>query len=122
VDEGNRTRRLVVGLGMGASEVTGHVECFVKKAESNVMLTEFEASSKSSRKPGAAETAGIGAAGSAGAAVAGATEFTQSAQADADRMAKAIARQIIKAMTAQGWLKPPSGTNTKSASDMGKGE
>ena len=104
IDEGNRTRRMAIGLGAGASEVQANVKCYVKQPGKNVMLTEFQATSKSSRKPGAAATAGVGAAPAVAVAASGATEHKQSAEGDTDRMAKAVAKQITKALSAQGWV------------------
>lgn len=105
IDEGNRTRRMAIGLGAGASKVVAHVECYLKQPDKNVMLSEFKATSKSSRKPGAAETMGAGAAPEAAAAVGGVTELKQGAEGDTDRMSKAVAKEITKTLTAQGWIK-----------------
>jgi hypothetical protein len=96
IDEGNRTRRMAIGLGAGASKVVTHVECYLKRPDKNVMLNEFKATSKSSRKPGAAETMGVGAAPEAAAAVSGATEIKQGAEGDTQRMAKVVAKEITK--------------------------
>ncbi len=104
IDEGNRARRMAVGLGAGASKVVANVECYFKEPAQNVVVTSFQATSRSSLKPGAAETMGAGAAPEAAAAVSGATEMKQGAEGDANRMAKAIAKQITKAMTSQGWI------------------
>ncbi len=104
IDEGNRTRRMAIGLGAGASKVVTHVECYVKQPDKNVMLSEFKATSKSSRKPGAAETMGVGAAPEAAAAVSGVTEVKQGAEGDTKRMAKAVAKEITRTLTAQGWI------------------
>lgn len=104
IDEGNRARRMAVGLGAGASTVQVDVECFLKEPVQNVTVIKFEAVSKSSRKPGAAETMGAGAAPEFAGAVGGVTEVNQSAEGDAERMAKAVAKQIKKAMSAQGWI------------------
>lgn len=103
IDEGNRARRMAIGLGAGASKVEAHVECYLKQPDKNIMVTEFKATSKSSRKPGAAETMGAGAAPEATAAVSGATELKQGAEGDTTRMAKAVAKEITKTLIAQGW-------------------
>ncbi len=108
IDEGNRTRRMAIGLGAGASKVVTHVECYLKQPDRNVMLSEFKATSKSSRKPGAAETMGVGAAPEAAATVSGVTEVKQGAEGDTKRMAKAVAKEIMKAMKAQNWVQPAS--------------
>ncbi len=105
VDEGNRARRMAVGLGAGASKVVADVECSLKRAGQDVKFASFQATSKSSRKPGAAETMGAGAAPEAAAAVGGVTEMKQGAEGDASRMAKAIAKEITKSMSEQNWTK-----------------
>jgi hypothetical protein len=105
IDEGNRTRRVAVGLGAGASDVQADVKCVLNQAGKDVMFTHFQATSKSSRKPGAAETAGAGAAPEVAVAASGVTEMKQNAEGDANRMAKAIAKQITKELVAQGWAK-----------------
>jgi hypothetical protein len=103
IDEGNRTRRMAIGLGAGASKVETHVECYLTRSEKNVIVTEFKAISQSSRKPGAAETMGAGAAPEAAAAVSGVTELKQGSEGDTDRMAKAVAKEIAKTLAHQGW-------------------
>ncbi len=103
MDEGNRAKRMAIGLGAGASSVETHVECYLKKPAENVMLTEFTATSQSSRKPGAAETMGAGAAPEVAATAGGITEMKQGAEGDANRMAKAIAKEITKTLKAHGW-------------------
>jgi hypothetical protein len=103
IDEGNRTRRMAVGLGAGASDVQANVTCSLKQAGKDVVLTRFQAISKSSRKPGAAETAAVGAAPDVAVAASGATEMKQNAEGDASRMAKAVAKQIEKQIAAQTW-------------------
>ncbi len=104
IDEGNRARRMAIGLGAGSSKVVAHVECYLTQPAQNTLVAEFKATSESSRKPGAAETMGAGAAPEAAAAVSGATELKQGAEGDTDRMAKAVAKQITKTLAAQGWI------------------
>jgi hypothetical protein len=103
----------LIGLGAGASKVEANVQCFLPQPAKNVIVTEFRATSQSSRKPGAAETMGAGAAPQVSTAVAGATELKQGAEGDTDRMAKAIAKEITKTMIAQGWLPPTSQPGSK---------
>ena len=95
---------MVVGLGAGASKVRTNVQCFLTGSEHNVMVSDFTATSQSSVKPGAAETMGAGAAPEISAAASGATELKQGAEGDANRMAKAIAKQITKTINGQGWM------------------
>jgi hypothetical protein len=107
IDEGNRTRRMAIGLGAGSSKVQAHVECYLTHPEKNVMITEFKAISQSSRKPGAAETMGAGAAPAAAAAVSGVTEMKQDTEGDTGRMAKAVAKEITRNLARQGWIPEP---------------
>lgn len=104
IDQGNRARRMVIGLGAGASTVKMDIDCFLKAPSHNVVVTKFAAESKSSRKPGAAETMGAGAAPAVAGTVGGVTEINQGAEGDATRLAKAVAKQIKKSMAAQGWI------------------
>ncbi len=104
IDEGNKAKRMAVGLGAGASTVKLDVQCFLKQPDSNLVVTKFEATSKSSLKPGAAETMGAGAAPEVAATVSGVTEMNQGAEGDSERLAKAVAKQIKKTMSAQGWI------------------
>jgi len=71
----------------------------------NILITEFQASSESSRRPGAAETMGSGAAPEVAAATSGVTERKQNVEGDASRMAKAVSKEITKTPTAQGWIR-----------------
>lgn len=103
IDEGNRARRMAIGLGAGASKVEAHVECYLRQPAENTMLTEFTATSQSSRKPGAAETMGAGAAPDVAAAAGGLTEMKQGAEGDAGRLAKAIAKEITNTLKAERW-------------------
>ncbi len=107
IDEGNRARRMAIGLGAGSSKVVAHVECYLTQPTQNIMVSEFKVTSESSRKPGAAETMGAGAAPEAAAAVSGATEMKQGAEGDTNRMAKTVAKQITKVAAAQGWVDQP---------------
>jgi hypothetical protein len=104
IDEGNRARRMGIGLGAGASKVKAHVKCSLQASGRETVLSEFEAKSESSRKPGAAETMGAGAAPEVAAAASGVTELNQGAEGDAGRMAKAISKQISKSLKENGWI------------------
>lgn len=112
INEGNRTRRTVVGLGAGKSSVTGDAQLTYVGAGGTQFLAAFSGSADSGRMPGAAETMGVGAAaGSLGAAAAatGATHVMAETrrttdEANADQLADALARQIADYAAAQGWI------------------
>ena len=108
IDEGNRTERVVIGLGAGRSDV----ETDVRLYQGADLLEEFHTVAKSGRKPGAAETMGVGAAAgnlavsaAATAAVsAGSEAFGANVEADASRTAKEIAKKLADFFVRQNWI------------------
>jgi hypothetical protein len=114
VNEGNRSKRIMVGLGRGASDVCAHVKVSLTTDKQPVVLSEFNLNSESGKKPGAAEGMGVSraatsaAAGGAGGVAAGSVgDAKASVEADATRMAQAVARQIEQLMIAQKWVSSP---------------
>lgn len=114
VDEGNQAERVVIGLGFGRTDVRTLVEAYNVSSGGKILLEEFGVNAKSGDKPGMAETIGVGAlAGhlatsavvSTGLAV-GSETFSANVEADADRTAKAIAKQLKDVYIDQGWIKP----------------
>jgi hypothetical protein len=105
VNEGNKSKRVMIGFGRGASDVQAHVTVSLTTGTQLIMLSEFNLKSVSGKKPGAAATMGVG---SPGAAVAGGSVGDRKAtvQADASRMATAVAEQIETLMVAQKWVPP----------------
>jgi hypothetical protein len=114
VDEGNQAERVIIGLGLGRTDVRTLVEAYEYNDGKKVLLEKFGINAESGDKPGMAETLGVGAlAGhavtaavvSTGVAV-GSEEFSANVDADADRTAKAIASQLKLVYIGQGWLQP----------------
>ena len=62
VDEGNRLRRFVIGLGAGATEVAARTRVVMLADGKETPVEEFTVTAKSPRTPGAAESLGAGAA------------------------------------------------------------
>src|SRR5262249_44367327 len=62
IDEGNRTRRLIIGLGAGASHVRVAVQVLETIEGQQRLVEDFYTSARSSRKPGFGPMAGVGAA------------------------------------------------------------
>jgi hypothetical protein len=115
INEGNKTKRVLIGFGKGASDVQAHVTVSLATEQQPVVLLEFNVKSQSGKKPGAAATIGAGAAtmgtasaGSAAAGVAagGVMDRAASVEADASRMAKGVAKQIAELMSSQPWAAP----------------
>ena len=113
VDQGNKTRQRLIGLGAGHSDVQAEVQVLATSPSGLEPLAEFTTDARSGYKPGAAETMGAGAATGAIAAsaavnVAGETglsdQLSTDVSADAKRMANAIADKLQAYFAQQGWI------------------
>jgi len=105
IDEGNRLRRIVIGLGLGASHVNTQVQIYDVTAAGRVLVQQFTTDSRSFIKPGAAEGAAVGPIGAGvGVAVGVGTEFEETASADARRTAALIVRHLATLAYAYGWI------------------
>ncbi|HYB42579.1 MAG TPA: DUF4410 domain-containing protein [Candidatus Methylomirabilis sp.] len=113
VDEGNRTRRMIIGFGAGASEVRTLVQIYETTGEGRRMIEDFYTTVKSSRKPGFGPMAGVGAMAGRAATSAGvsagvglATERSQTVEGDATHTAEEIAKVLSQYFAQQGWIEP----------------
>jgi hypothetical protein len=112
IDEGNRTERLVIGLGAGRSEIRADVSVLEATAQGPRLLEQFQVDAKSGLKPGMAETMGAGAAAghiatSAALSIGGTAvseSFGADVEADAQRAAKGIAEQLRPFFVSKGWI------------------
>jgi hypothetical protein len=116
VNQGNKTKRVLIGFGKGASDVQAHVTVSLVTEQEPALVLEFNVKSQSGKKPGAAATVGAGAAtmgtvsapsAAAGVGAGGVFDQTATVEADASRMAKAVAKQIAQLMTSQPWASAP---------------
>jgi Domain of unknown function (DUF4410) len=112
INQGNKTKRVLIGFGKGASDVQAHVTVSLVTEQQPVVLLELNVKSQSGKKPGAAATVGAGAAtmgtvsaasAAAGVGTGGVLDRTATVEADASRMAKAVAKQIAQLMSSQPW-------------------
>lgn len=112
IDQGDRTKRTVVGFGLGGSEIRAWVQIYQSAGTRTRLLAEGETVTESSMKPGLGVLLPVGAAaGTLGttAVVAGGTTVVSEAalatvEADAKRAAKDIAERIAGYYRRQGWL------------------
>jgi hypothetical protein len=113
VDEGNRTRRTMIGLGAGMSSVDVGAQVYVAEGGTPPRLLEsFTARADSGRMPGMAETLGVGAAAgrlATSAAVGGAGHVAmEGSRADdvgeARRIGQALADRMKQYFAQQGWI------------------
>jgi len=108
MDEGNQTLRVLVGFGLGGSEVRTRTQTWLEEQ----LIAEAETIAKSGKKPGVAVTLGAGAAmgtaATAAAVAAGTTAVSEglltSVQADARRTGDELAERIVRAYRERGWL------------------
>ena len=116
VDEGNRTRRTLIGLGTGASSVSVDAQVLYRQGYLAPRLLEsFSASAESGHAPGMAETMGAGAAAdrvavsaAAGTGLHAVSERRRAGNDDnARRIADALAPQLGQYFARLGWIAPP---------------
>jgi hypothetical protein len=113
IDQGNRTRRVLIGLGAGKSTVSADTQLFFASGiEPPRFLNAFEGQADSGRAPGAAETMGAGAVGDrlatsavlTGATHGGAETRKTTDTSEAGRLADGLAKQIGQFAVTQGWI------------------
>ena len=115
VDQGNRTRRSVIGFGAGQSQVVVEVQVYYRDGRGPPrLIDQFESAAESPRTPGAAVTMGAGgAAGRAAEAAAssgimrGVSE-ARSADTGAEgrRVGDALAFRLGQFFAQLGWVSP----------------
>ena len=112
IDQGNRTERVVIGLGAGRSDVETHVQLQFARDGGDQALEKLDVTAKGGRTPGAAETLGVGAlaghlvvsaAVTTGAATVDET-LTGTVEADAKRTASKIIKELKPFFARQGWI------------------
>ncbi len=110
IDEGDKSHRVMVGLGRGASNVRIHVMISSVTNGHSIIALEFDATSASGKKPGALETMGVGSL-AVGAAAGGVGDRNSTVEADTARLSKAVALQVEQLMASQKWIACGSGVN-----------
>jgi hypothetical protein len=116
IDEGNRARRMIIGFGLGNTEVKTLVQVSLGRAGESSVVQAFETTAEGSKMPGMAAMMGVGAAarGAAGLATAAgvsggahaADEWRASVEAEARRTAEALVTRLAQFFAAQGWVPP----------------
>jgi len=114
IDEGNRLRRNVIGLGMGKSSIDSDVRVLAPSPSGLEELIAFEAHADSGEMPGAAVMGPAGAAAGAGTAavvatnvaVGGIKAYKSASAQQAEKMADKIGAELAKYFAQQGWISP----------------
>ena len=114
IDQGNQTRRTLIGLGAGQSNVTADGQVYYRRGSAApIRLVSVEGRADSGRAPGAAETMGVGAAAGTGigasvAASTGLHMFSEknraSSEAEARSLGQAIAARLLAYFAQMGWV------------------
>jgi hypothetical protein len=114
VDEGDRTRRNLIGLGAGRTRIEADAQVLYlpEGATAPFTIETFEAAASSGRKPGMLETMGVGAAAdqlATAAVLSGGVSMASEAyvaniEADGARLGKQIAESLVPLFEQQGWL------------------
>jgi hypothetical protein len=120
IDQGNQTRRMLIGFGAGASEVRALVQVYEMTYEGRRLVEDFYTTVKSSRKPGMGPMAGAGAAAgraAESAAMAGGVGIlsarSQSVEGDAKNMAREITKMLAQLFVQQGWITSEQAEQTR---------
>jgi hypothetical protein len=113
INQGNKEKRVLIGLGRGGSDVRTHVTISsVTNGHATVVL-ELTLDSESGKKLGALESVGGGSI-PVNAAEGAVSDRSSTVQAGASRMAKGVAKQIKGFMVDQKWIAAPSATEVAS--------
>ncbi len=113
IDEGNRTERVIIGLGAGRTDVKTYVQIFDARLKTRIMAAQYQVDAKSGLKPGMAEMTAVGAlAGHAmvsalvSGGLAGVSEmYTANVDADGKRTAEEIVTKALGPFfVSQGWI------------------
>ena len=115
INQGNRTRRVLIGLGAGKSSIGADAQLYALSANAPPrFMTAFQGKADSGNAPGAAETMGAGAVGQRMATSTALTGVTHASAekrrttdtAEATALADKIAFRIGQFGVAQGWIPP----------------
>jgi hypothetical protein len=115
IDQGNRSRRILIGLGAGKSSVSADMQLYYQApGQPARFMNAFQGQADSGHMPGAAETMGVGAAAGtlasatalSGAMHAGAESRSAPDTREASRLADGLARQIGEFAVSMGWIQP----------------
>lgn len=111
IDEGSALKRMVIGFGVGGTEVRVLVQAYHVQNGRKSLLGEAEVSAESSKKPGLAATlpvggaiSGVATAAAVGTGVGVVSEINTDVRKGAEDTAEAIVELLKPRMEAQGWL------------------
>jgi len=106
---GSKSKRVIVGFGLGASDVKAHVSVFLDTKDGPVLLAEFDLNARSGKRPGAVASVDP-ALLPVGAAASDIGDRNATVEGDASRMGKAVAKEIKTILSSGQWVTPAKET------------
>jgi hypothetical protein len=105
VKEGNKTERDTIGMGAGGADVQTKVDVHIKTPSDSVLFSQFTTDTVTAKNMGSAVPVAAGLNPAAAVAKSTVGDRRKNVNAYASKTADATAKEIIKAMAAQGWVK-----------------
>ncbi len=103
--QGNKAERDTIGMGAGSADVQTKVDVHVKTPSESVLFSQFQTDTKPAENVGSAVPVAAGLNPAAAAAKSTVGDRKKTANAYATKTADAAAKEVIKSMAAQGWIK-----------------
>jgi uncharacterized protein DUF4410 len=103
--EGTKSERDTIGMGLGAADVQTSVDVHVKTGQDMVLLSKFSTDTKPGANVGSAVPVAAGLDPAAVVAKSTVMDRKKTLNAYASKTADATAKEILKSMAAQGWIK-----------------
>ena len=103
--EGNKAERDTIGMGAGGADVQAKVDVHVKTTSETVLLSQFQTDTKTAQNVGAIVPVAAGLNPAVAVTKSTVTDRRKTLNAYASKTADATAKEILKAMAAQGWIK-----------------
>ena len=105
VKEGNKTERDTIGMGAGGADVETKVDVHLKTPTDSVLFSQFTTDTKAATNMGSVVPVAAGLNPAAAVAKSTVGDRRKNVNAYASKTADATAKEIIKSMAAQGWVK-----------------
>jgi len=103
--EGNKAERDTIGMGLGGADLHATVDVHVKSGADMVLLSQFTTDTKPGANVGSAVPVAVGLNPAAVVAKSTVMDRRKTLNAYASKSADATAKEILKSMAAQGWIK-----------------
>jgi hypothetical protein len=103
--EGTKAERDTIGMGTGSADVQTKVDVHLKTPTDTVLLSQFQTDTSAAKGTGSVVPVAVGMNPATAVAKSTITDRRKTLNAYASKTADATAKEILKAMAAQGWVK-----------------